>query len=181
MKIDRYHAGVALTVEANHNLYLGPQAFIGFGSTRSLLCADVGVKYLFGTAFNTKHDSHVSLQQFAIYAAADFNAVHWSSGSAYIGVSADWRFATGSKYYDYDVSSALHDRDIAQSHMSLQSRMGVRWGERWKAELSYTYDLAVAFNQKYVFESPLFNYVALHDYLYERSRLGITLYYIFPF
>lgn len=181
VKINRYHAGVALTAEANHNLYFGPQAFWGFGSTRSRLCVDVGVKYLFGTTFNTNHNCHVSLQQMAVYAAADVNAVRWSSGSAYIGGSADYRFSTSCKYYDDENSLALHDSHIAQSHMSLQGRIGVKWGERWKTELSYTYDLAPTFDQKYVFESPLFNYVALRDYLYERSRFGVTLYYLLPF
>ena len=100
VKIDRYHAGAGLTAEFNQSVYLGPQVFLGWGSSRHLFCADVGAKYLFGNTFSQRHENRISLQQFAVFATADVNAVHWSSGSAYLGGGIDWRFAAGSKYVE---------------------------------------------------------------------------------
>lgn len=181
VNIDRYHAGAGLTTEFNQNVYLGPQVFLGWGSSRHLFCADVGAKYLFGNSFSKRHENRISLQQFAVFATADVNAVRWSSGCAYLGGGVDWRLATGSKYVEDATSLSFSDSHITQSHTSLHARIGVRWGERWKTELSYTYDLAPAFDQKYVFESSQFDFASLRDCLYERTRLGITLSYLFPF
>lgn len=178
-QIEYYHVGVGLDAGLNQNVQAGPRLFAGIGTYRNIITADVGLKLLFTRPAGSLSDEHVSQRQLPIFAQVGFNLLRWQHNTLYIGGEAAYSLHLGASHYMPLGDITDDDEDLAHNHASLAARIGLRLN-RWDVALTWQRDLAPAYNQQYVYESAAYNYDQLHDQLFERSRFGITLAYIFP-
>lgn len=161
--IDLFHIGVGLDAHFNRNLFFSPKVSFGIGSFRNIINADVGVKYMVGGSVNDNNDESIMVHQIPIFASVQCNLTSWKDNSLFVGA---------------EIAYHIPLNELGQSHFSGRIKSGLRLG-RWDAYLFYEYDLAPMMNQKYVYESPYYNYDALHDTLFERMRYGISISYFF--
>jgi len=179
-KIDYWHAGVGLDAGFNQTFTVGPRLFAGFGTHRNLLTADAGVKLLWLNPVGSASKERVSQRQLPVFAQVGLNLLRWQHNALYVGGEAAYHLQLGASHYLPEGEKTETDDNLAKNHASLSARIGLRLG-RWDVALSWQRDLAPAFSQQYVYESFAYDYDQLHDTLFERSRFGITLSYLFPF
>ncbi|MBO4906585.1 MAG: hypothetical protein J5486_06070 [Bacteroidaceae bacterium] len=177
-KIDYYHYGFGLEAASSHNFTAGPKVFVGLGSYRNLITADAGLKLLFTNPFGSSTEERVSQVHLPIFATASLNFLRWQKGSAYIGAEADYHLSLGATHHT--ASTSTSDNDLSCAHASASLRLGVRLSN-WDIGLYYEYDLAPAFDQKHVYETAAYDYEALHDNIFDRTRFGISISRALPF
>lgn len=169
-KIEFYHFGVGMDAAMNRNYQICPKLFIGIGSNRNLFNADAGLKLSLSNVFGTRNGECIRHYSMPIFIAGSINAVRWKQKSLYMGAEMDCNVALGS------------DRtpSIAKNHFSCQGKLGFR-NKEWDFYVYYEYDLSPAIDQKYVYESPAYDYFKVHDSIFERWRIGISASYNFRF
>ena len=177
-KVDYYHAGIGIDAASGHYLTAGPKIFVGLGSYRSLVTADAGMKLLYANPFGSSSEERVSQLQLPLFAAASVNVLRWHNSSIYIGAELDYHLHLGATHHI--PSTSVSDDNLASGHASAALRLGVRLN-RWDLGIYYEYDLAPAYDQKYVYESAAYDYEALHDDLFARTRFGISISHLLPF
>ena len=175
-----HNLSVGIDAGGCDNYFIAPKVYYRLGSQRNLFNADAGFRYLFYNPVMVSDSDYVSSQYVAPFIAANINFARWDSGAAYLGAEFTYNISTTASYHS--ISSSLYQRDnnIGKHYTNLLGRVGVRI-ERWDISLFASYGLAPNFNQKYIFESTLFNYDSVRSQLYSRYNFGLSLSYIIPF
>ena len=70
--IDMRHIGVGLETGVYENLYIGPKLFYGLGTFRNKINIDGGLKYLYCSAMNNRHEEFISVQFFSVFCSLPF-------------------------------------------------------------------------------------------------------------
>ncbi len=178
-KVEFYHMGVGLETGISHNFVFGPVIYGGIGSFRNLINADIGLKLLWTNPAGSSSKERISHLHLPIFAHLSLNLLRWQNGSAYIGGEFDYHLYLNATHH-LPTGGSISDKDLSHSYASVGPRLGVRFN-RWNIQVFYEWDLSPAFEQKYVYESSDYNYDALHDALFNRSRFGLSVSYVFPF
>ena len=178
-KVDYYHAGVGIEAGLNENWYVGPRLFVGIGSYRNFLNADVGIGYQFYNLLCSSEKERMMLYQLPLFANMRLNVVRWSSGCVYIGGEAMYSLAVRGLHVVPHADVAEADNQLGKNHAMAAGMLGIRFNH-WDFSLRYVYDISPAFNQKYVFESSSYDYDNLHASLFERSRFVLNISYLIP-
>lgn len=176
-QIDYYHTGIGVDAAFNHNVIVGPKVYVGIGSFRNLINADLGIKLLWTNPFISSSKENITQRQLPIFLSVSCNVLRWKSGSAYFGAEMDYHLSLYANHQLPKKSGTISDNNLMHSHASASIRLGVYLGQ-WNIGAFYDYYLAPSYNQKYVYESPAYDYDALHDALFERTHLGISVAYI---
>ena len=178
-KVDYYHVGVGIETGLNENWYIGPRLFVGIGSYRNFLNADVGIGYQFYNLLGSSEKERMMLYQLPLFANMRLNVARWSSGCVYMGGEAVYSLAVRGLNAVPHADVAEVDNQLGRNHAMAASMLGVRLNH-WDFSLQYVYDLSPAFNQKYVFESSNYDYDSLHASLFERGRFVLNISYLIP-
>lgn len=179
-KIEYYHFAVGLDAAIHHNYNVSPKLFLGIGSSRNLLNADMGFKYNFRNPFYESSNENVSIQEFMMFASLHLNVLRGKEACLYVGgeIAAHW--AVNSTHYIHSSDTKTSDVNLGKDYFSVCAKMGTKINY-WEVSVFYEYDLSPAINQRYVYDSREYDYHSLYDSLFERTRIGIGLTYYFPF
>ena len=178
--IEFYHFDIGITTELNKNVFAGPYIGVGMGTFRNFLNARFSLGYLLGNPFHSSDKDDITSHRLYVDATVNVNLLRWQSGTFYIGGGISWNTPISNRYYDHVTDKVSTDNDIGKNHATLSGHIGVTFAERWSLQAGYVYDMSPGFNQRYVFESPNYDYHALHDRLFERGRICIGLNYQIP-
>ena len=179
-KIEYYHVGAGIEAGFNKNLLVGPKVYAGIGSYRNLLCVDAGLKLLWLNPAGSADKERVSMWQLPVFAAVSANLLRWQKNALYVGGELDYHLILSATHHLPVNNATVSDKDLGSKYASASLRLGLRM-DRWDVSLFCERDLAPAFEQKYVYETPAYDYDALHDAIFERMRFGVSLSYTFPF
>lgn len=179
-RIDFYHLGIGADAAVKNNYEFGPKVFIGIGSTHNLVNADFGLKLMLANPWRNYGSEYCRWFSLPIFVSGSINALRWKRNSIYVGAEIAYKIGMGSGYHTLDSSYDRDTKNIATNHFSCQGKLGYR-SEYWGLALYYEYDLAPALDQKYVYESPSYNYPTIHDSVFERWRVGVSVEYNFRF
>lgn len=179
-KIEFYHVGVGMDAAMNENYQLCPKVFVGIGSNRNLFNADLGLKLTLSNIFGKSGGEYIRQYAMPIFVAGSINAVRWKQKSIYVGAEIDYSIALGSSHTIANHQTETDTKSIAKSHFACQGKMGFR-NKDWDFSVYYEYDLSPSIDQKYVYESPAYNYLEVYDSIFERWRIGISATYNFRF
>lgn len=179
-KIEFYHFGIGGDVAINKNYEFGPKVYVGLGSARNLLNADFGLKLMFANPWRNSRHEYVRWYSLPIFVSGSLNAIRWKRNSVYFGGEIAYNLSLGSGHHRLISTSDPDTQNIASNHFSWQGKLGFR-SEYWDFALFYEHDLAPALNQKYIFESSDYIYSNLHDSIFERWRIGVSVTYNFRF
>lgn len=179
-KVDYYHVGVGIESGINENWYIEPLIFGGIGSYRNLLNVDIGIGYQLINPLGSSEKERIVLHQLPVFASLHINLAHWPSGAVYIGGEGIYNLTVKGQHVVPNADLAETDNKLGHSHATAVGMLGVRLNQ-WDFSLRYAYDLAPGMNQKYVFESPSYDYDYLHASLFEHSRLALNISYLIPF
>ena len=178
-KIDFYHVGAGVDLGVNENLMVAPKIYVGVGSYRKVLCADVGMKLLRLNPTGPADKERVSMWQLPVFVTVSANVLRWQQNAIYFGGELDYHLKLGAGHHLAEGDVTVSDDKLACNHASAGLRLGLRLN-RWDVSLFCERDLAPAIDQKRIYESPDYDYDALHDAIFERLRFGVTLSYLFP-
>lgn len=179
-KIEYYHFGVGLDAAMNRNYQLSPKVLVGIGSNRNLFNADMGLKLTFSNVFGKSGPEYIRLYAMPIFVEGSINVARWKQKSIYIGTEIEYSVALGSSHTINHQQTEIDATSIAKSHFACQGKMGFR-NKAWDFSVYYEYDLSPSMDQKYVYESPAYNYWRVYDSIFERWRIGISTTYNFRF
>lgn len=179
-KIEFYHFGIGGDIAINKNYGFGPKVYIGVGSTRNLLNADFGLKLLVTNPWRDAGTDYVRWFSMPIFVSGSINAIRWKRNSVYVGAEIAYNVALGSGYHGVNSTNNPDSQNVASNHSSGQGKLGFR-NEFWDFSLYYEDDLAPALNQKYIYESPNYDYSAIRESIFERWRIGVSVAYNFRF
>ena len=174
-----HHVGIGAGAAMLTNLRASARVYYGFGSYRNLANVDAGVKYTYCYPLLHTDGEKVAGHYVSPFVAATLNCVRWERGSMYIGGEAAYNFGVAADHYIPATSMVEHDRQAVAHHCSVQGKIGVRL-EHWDIGVHFEYDLAPAYNQKYIFETPAYDYYSMHSSLFERYRVGLNAAYLIP-
>ena len=174
-----HHVGIGAGADILTNLRVSARVYYGFGSFRNLANVDAGIKYTYTYPVLHTPDDKVAGHYISPFVGATLNCVRWSEGSLYIGAEAAYNFGVAGDHFIVATSMVEHDRQAVSQHCSAQGKIGVRL-ENWDIGVHFEYDLAPAYNQKYIFETPAYDYYSMHSSLFERYRVGLTAAYLIP-
>lgn len=169
-KIEYYHVGIGTDAAINRNYQLCPKVFIGIGSNRNLFNADAGLKLSLSNVFETGDGEYIRHSSIPVYIAGSINAVRWKQKSLYAGAELSCHIALGSN----------KAASIANNHFACQGKFGFR-NTDWDFSVYYEYDLSPAIDQKYIYESPAYDYFKVYNSIFERWRIGVSASYYFRF
>ncbi len=173
------HVGVGLDGRAYNNLHIGPKLFYGIGSHRNLFNVDVGCKYTFTNPISMHRNAVVAGQYVGTFVSGHINVVRWRTGCVYLGAEMAYHFDVRASYKEAP-GQVLADNNIGKSHATASGVAGVRLN-RWDVGLYLNYNMAPMVNQKYVFESPKFDYDQVYAQTHERYSVGISLSYLISY
>lgn len=179
-KIEYYHVGVGMDAAMNKNYQLCPKVFMGIGSNRNLFNADAGLKLSLSNLFGKSSDEYISYYFLPIFVAGSMNAVRWRQKSLYIGAEIVYNIALGSNPASTNQQSDADAASVTKNHFACQGKLGLR-NKDWDFSVYYEYDLSPAIDQKYVYESPAYDYFKVYDSIFERWRIGVSATYKFRF
>lgn len=178
-KIELLHIGVGGESAWWNDWQGGLNVYFGLGSPRHLGSVDVGIKYMFSVPMCPISKEKVLLQQLPFFLSAAIHAYRWEDGCLYIGGEAAYHVETLTTHVIPAQNTRIRDNDLRHHHATVSGKIGVKY-QNWDINAFYTYDLAPQYNQKYVYESAAYDYNTLHNSLFERMRLGVSLSYAFP-
>ena len=178
-RIDFYHIGVGVDVAAKQNYMLAPKVYAGIGSNRNLINADFGIKVALSNPFGYAGKEHIRCCAIPLFVSGSLNAVRWRQNSAYVGAEISYSLPVSSSHFGGGISGTAR-HTLASAHFSWQGKVGIKC-RCWDFSVFYENDLSPAINQKYVYESPSFDYFTLRESIFERWRLGISISYSFRF
>lgn len=176
--IDLYHVSVGMDAQFNQNVYFSPKLSLGMGSFRNRVNADLGVKYMVGSSLFFEYDEFILIQQLPVFASVQCNLVSWEGNCVYIGAELAYHIPITASHHITSTGTIHTDNNLGLAHFSGRIKAGTRI-DRWEGYLFYEYDFAPMMNQKYVYESPEYDYDILRGALFERTRYGISLSYNF--
>ncbi len=179
-KIDFYHSTIGIELSANKGLYGSPKLSFGVGSYRNLFNIDIGLKYKFGNPFYFDDKEHLAPQQLNSFILTQLNIISWQTNCFFIGGECDFCLPVTTIHHLPSSQIIEYDQEIGIKHFTAQINTGIKL-DKWNLFFFYEYDLSPALDQKKVYESTLFNYDDLHDILFERNRLGVSIAYQIPF
>jgi hypothetical protein len=178
--INIHNLGIGIEAGGCTNYFVAPKVYYRFGSSRNLINVDAGFRYMLYNPVRILNRDFVSSQYFTPFIASNINYVRWVSGSAYVGAELLCSIPTNSSYYQISSSRYLRDKSIGKYHTNISGRVGFRL-KQWDVSLFASYSFAPSFNQKYIFETPSFNYYNVRSQLYSRYNFGLSLSYIIQF
>lgn len=176
--IDLYHLSVGMDSHFNRNAFFSPKVSVGMGSFRNRVNADIGVRYTIGGSVFFDYEESILLHQLPIFVSVQFNFVSWRTNCAYLGTEIAYHIPITASHHILSTGTVITDNKIGHAHGSGRIKAGIRIN-RWDASLFYEYDFAPMMNQKYVYETPGYDYDILRDALFERSRGGFSISYSF--
>lgn len=178
--VDYTHVGIGVETGGNKNWFVGPKVFYGIGSYRNTLNADIGISYLLTNPLGSNSNERIMLQQLPVFANLHLNIVRWPKGCMYIGGEVSYHLCVGSSHVlpAFDITEA--DAQIGRHYLSLAPCIGVRT-DRLDIGAFCEYRFSPAVNQKYIFESQEYDYDVLHDSVFERFWVGLSVSYLLPF
>lgn len=176
-KIDFYHISLGINSSLNKNFSFGLNVGAGIGSHRNLINCDLGVGLVKVNPFYDKSNENISLTQMPLYLSSSINFLRWKTNSIYLGTEFAYVMALNSKHYNPVDAFSNKDLSLRKSHCAASVKIGAIV-DIFNLFFFYEYDLAPSFNQKYIYESPDYDYVYLRDKIFERYRFGISLSYI---
>ena len=179
-RIEFFHASFGADVSANKSVYASPRVSLGIGSRRNLLNADIGLKYKIGNPFFFDDNEHLVPQQLQAFASLQMNLFSWKANCVFLGGNIAYCIPVTTFHYLPSSNIIEFDKEVGLGHFSTQIGAGIMF-DRWSISLFYEYDLAPSLNQKYVYESANYDYDHLHDILFERNRIGVSVAYHLPF
>lgn len=174
--IDLYHFSIGIDTHFNQNLLFSPKISLGIGSFRNKINADAGIKYTFGGSAFFCDEEHILVSQLPLFASTQFNLVSWEANCAFVGGEIAYCIPIVGFHYLPSTSTPKFDKHLCRGHFYGRIKVGTRIN-RWEIGLFYEYDFAPMMNQKYVYESPEYDYDILRDALFERARWGLSLNY----
>ena len=177
--IEFSHIGTGIETGFNQNFVVGVKGFAGIGSYRNFFSADVGLKLLWTNPISSSYKERITMWQMPVFIAVSTNLLRWQQYSIYLGGEIDYHLKVGAKHKLSANDALVNDRELGCSHTSASLRLGLRLN-KLDIGLFYEYDLSPSFNQKHVYESPTYDYDALHDAIFERIRFGMSISYLFP-
>lgn len=175
-KIEFFHYAVDFETSFKENVYLSPGIMLGVGSFRNLINANIGLRYMFGNPFLGSKDESLVVHQVPLFLSVQCNVYSWKTSCVNIGAEIDYCMPITVFHHIGDNKKA--DKNVNNGHFSIRGTVGMRF-DRFGIGAFYEYDLAPIMNQKYVYESPEYDYDKLHDSLFERTRFGVSLIYYF--
>lgn len=178
-KIELMHIGVGAESAWWNDWQGGFKVYFGVGSSRHIGSVDVGIKYMFSVPMCPINQEKVLLQQLPFFLSASIHAYRWEKGCLYIGGEAAYHVETLATHVVPAQNLRVSDKTLRHHHATVSGKIGVKC-QNWDVNVFYTYDLMPQYNQKYVYESAAYVYETLHNSLFERMRLGVSLSYAFP-
>lgn len=179
-RIEYYHFAVGMDAAMHYNYNVSPKIFVGMGSSRNLLNADVGFKYNFRNPLYGGSGECISIQEFQMFASLNLNVIRGKETCLFIGGEVASHWAVNSTHRINISNTEMPDTKVGNDYFSVCAKIGFRL-KKWEASLFYEYDLSPSMNQKYVYESAEYDYQSLYNSLFERARMGIGLTYYIPF
>lgn len=179
-KIEYYHIGVGMDAAMNKNYQFSPKVFVGIGSSRNLFNVDMGLKLTFSNVFGESDDEYIRHYAMPIFVAGSINAVRWKQKNLYVGAEISYNVALGSRHIVFNQLLETDIASIAKNHFAWQGKLGFR-NKDWDISAYYEYDLSPAIDQKYVYESPAYDYFNVYGSIFERWRIGVSATYNFRF
>ena len=179
-KVEFYHTGVGIEMGAIHNFVFGPLVYAGIGSYRNLINADIGLKLLWTNPVGSSSKERISHLNLPVFASVSLNLLRWQQGCTYLRGEFDYHLFLAARHHLPDDGGKYFDKDLSHGYASTSLRLGVRL-RNWDIHAFYEWDLAPSFDQKYVYESPYYDYENLRNALFDRSRFGLSASYIIPF
>lgn len=177
-RIDLYHVSIGIEGATNVNAMYGVRTSVGIGSRRHLMNADLGLglrgwNYLFHSK-----DNYLRMFQMPFFISTNINPIRWANGCVYLGGEASMQFALHNSTATLLPNHAGHDISAINNYASVRGKVGVMLGQM-KIAVFYERDLDPLCNQKYMYESGLYDFESMRSSLYEHSRLGLSLTYQF--
>lgn len=179
-KVEYYHIGVGMDVAGNENYTFSPKVYVGLGSCRNFYNIDLGFKIASSNLLKSSDAEYISYSFMPFFLSGSVNVVRWKQNCFYVGAELAYNVALGSRHHVNDINVAADDHSISQNHVSWQGQLGFRH-KSWGVAVYYENDLSPALDQKYVYESPDYNYLKVYDSIFERSRIGLSVTYNFRF
>ena len=176
-QVNKYHIGLGIECATNTNIVYGFKTFIGYGNYRHLLNADIGVGIRSWNYPINEIDKYKMLQ-IPVSASFSTNPIRWSKGCLFLGGETSihfgvWNSATYNiENVEYDGSKAL------KNYVSIKGKIGLIQ-RKINVAFFYEQDLSSFCNQKYIYESGMYDFDRLHNSIYEHNRIGLSLSYSF--
>lgn len=160
-----HNVGASFDVSGWNNIHWSARALYKVGSTRNLVNGVVGVGYCMTLPLQQLHTDRLG-HFIPISLGVNGNYYSWGVNCAYIGAEGTYNINVGTPFY--------------QSFFAVTGKLGACF-KMLDISLSYTYDLAPRFNQKYIYENPQYDFNAIHASIYERMQVGVRVTYYFTF
>lgn len=176
-QINKYHIGLELECAINTNIVCGFKTFIGYGNYRHLLNADIGVGIRFWNYPINVIDRY-KMFQIPVSASLDVNPIRWSKGCLFLGGETSINFGVWNSASNNIGNVEYNDRKALKNYVSIKGKIGIIQ-RKIKIAFFYEQDLSSFCNQKYIYESGLYDFDRLHNSIYEHNRIGMTLSYSF--
>lgn len=178
--IEYFHVGIGIDAAMNKNYKLSPKVFMGLGSNRNVFNVDLGLKLSLSNIFGKRDDEYIRYYSFPIFVAVSINAFRRRQKSLYLGAEIAYNIALGSSHIVNNQMSEIDAISISNNHFTYQVKLGYRIIDL-DFSVYYENDLSPAINQKYVYESPAYNYFKIYESILERWRIGLSATYNFRF
>lgn len=179
-KIQYYHVGVGMDIAGNQNYMIVPKVFVGIGSNRTLYNFDFGLKLKCSNIIRFTDSEYISNYNMPFFLAGSLNVIRWKKNCLYVGAEGAYNIALSSSHSINNKRIDTETHNISRSYFSLQGRIGFRY-RNIDFSVYYENDLSPSLEQKYVYESTEYDYFKLHDSIFERCRIGLSVTYNFRF
>lgn len=176
--IHRVHAGVGVEYAANCNTAYGVRGYIGLGSHRHLIDADLGLGLRFWNLFTGSRKSYFSMVQMPLFASSTVHPIRWSDGCLYAGGEALVLFGIRNLSKNVLANENAYDPKPLRNYGSVRGKIGVVH-HKINISLFYEHDLAPLCDQKIIYESGRYDFNAIRESIYERNRIGLSISYLF--
>lgn len=177
-QIHRFHAGFGIEGAANTNATYGIRTYIGFGSSRHLFNADFGLGLRIWNFVPGRSEDYYRILQIPMFASLIINPIRWSEGCLQVGCEGILHFGVRNFTHTVIPDYESHDFNAIRTYASIRSKIGVMLGHL-NLGVFYEHDLSPLSDQKYIYESGLYNFDGLRPSLYEHNRIGISFSYSF--
>lgn len=156
--------GLSVDLGYWYNTHISMRLMYQFGSYRNLMNMYVGTGYSIRIPNGENRNIYLA-HHLPIFIGAKINYYSWQRNCLYIGTETEYNVFAG-------VSPVSH------GFWALSGNLGFRL-QACDIHLKYTYDLIPAYNQKFIYESPDYNYYNAYHVIYERMHLGLGVSYYF--
>ena len=148
------------------NTHLSLRLMYQLGSYRNIMNMYAGSGYSIriptGEVCNIYLTHHVP-----ICLGAKCNYFSWQRNSLYVGAETEYNVYVGNS-------------PVSRGYWAISGSLGCRI-QACDIHIQYTYDLAPAYNQKLIYESPDYDFSASYRAIYERMFIGLGITYYFTF